>query len=166
MEATTIILREGDVYSFRYNEEETKKRFEPYHCFDGQLIVRKYGEGGEMRLVDTYWGSGDNRTFTLEEALNKGHLAFKCNLSDVEEIREWEKIYYDDSDLFDLSTQHHCHNRYAKRKGAERSKEKMMLTLLDKITSSQHKIQSLQKDIERAEENLKKLEAGDTSIYI
>ena len=34
-----------DVFSFRYNEEETKKRFEPYHCFDGQFIVKQSENG-------------------------------------------------------------------------------------------------------------------------
>ena len=52
-ETTTVNLRINDVYSFQYNDAEVKKRFEPYHCFDEQLIVKK--RNGKLILKDTYW---------------------------------------------------------------------------------------------------------------
>src|SRR6478609_2919716 len=57
-----VQLRENDVFNFRYKPDEAKKRFEPY----GTLVVKKYGED-KLYLVDTYWGSGDSRTFTPDE---------------------------------------------------------------------------------------------------
>lgn len=51
-------FKENDVFDFRYNEKELKKRFMSDHCFDGQLIVRK-GRGEKLILRDTYWGFND-----------------------------------------------------------------------------------------------------------
>lgn len=160
-----IELKVNDVYSFRYNEEEIKKRFEPYHCFDGQLVVKKR-HGGDLYLVDTYWGSGDNRTFTLEKALNEGTLTFKCNLDEVENIREHEFGYYDDSDLFNLSHQHGCYKHYTKRKGAERSKGKMLDTINKKISDTEYEIQWAQRNLIGLNERKQKIIDGDTTTYI
>lgn len=154
-----VNLRVNDVYSFRYNEVEGKKRFEPYHCFDGQLIVKE--RNGKLILEDTYWGYGDNRTFTLEKALQEGTLTFKCNLDEVEEIKKHELIYYADEDLFNLSHQHNCYPKYAKRKGAQRNKEKMLAVLTQQIADEKTKIEWAQRSLVSLNEKLQKLEAGD-----
>src|SRR5690242_6119857 len=94
---TELQFKVNDVFSFRYNEEEAKKKFEPYHCFDGQLVVKEIS--GKLALVDTYWGSGDNRRFTIEEAKKQGRLTFKCNLDEVEKADYNDVNYYNEEDI-------------------------------------------------------------------
>lgn len=165
MTITEIKLKVNDVYNFRYSQEEAKKRFEPYHCFDGTLIVRKLHNGG-FHLVDTYWASGDSRTFTMEQALADGELTFLCNLDDVEEISEYDKNYYDDADIIII----HMHAGYRTqrciKKGTLRSKTKMIESVNQKINDAKSRINSAEYDIRKQTENLAKIEAGDTTIYI
>lgn len=161
-----ITLKLNDYYTFRYNEIETKRIFEPYHCFDGKLIVKE-NHKKELILVDTYWLSSDNRTFTLERALNEGTLEFVCNLDDIEEIKQYELIYYADEDLFNLSYQHGCYKRYAKRKGALRSREKMLRIIKERISEAEYKLRSAQSSIEQLNKVYKEVEDGDINkIYI
>lgn len=161
-----IILKLNDYYNFRYNEAETKRIFEPYHCFDGKLIVKENYKK-EFILVDTYWSSSDNRTFTLERALNEGTLEFVCNLDDVEEIKQYDLIYYADEDLFNLSYQHGCYKRYAKRKGAVRSREKMLRIIKERISEAEYKLRSAQNSIEQLNKVFEEVKEGDINkIYI
>ena len=154
-----VNLRVNDVYSFRYNAAEIKKRLESYHCFDGQLIAKK--RNGKLILEDTYWAHGGNRTFTLAGALREGTLTFKCNLDDVEEIKKHELSYYADEDVFNLSHQHNCYSKYAKRKGAQRNKEKMLAVLTQQIVDEKSKIEHAQRSLVSLNEKLQKLESGD-----
>lgn len=166
-------LKINDVYSFYFNEEYRNKHSYSNHCFDGQFVV-KQEEDGEFYFLDTYWASkhdgfkhwGDHRTMSVENAIKNGTLKFICNLDDVEEIREHDMIYYADEDLFNLSYQHGCYKFFVKKKGAIRSAEKMEAVILERISSSEHKIGSLKRDIERYNETLVKLRNGDTSVYI
>ena len=172
-ELPAVQFRVNDVFSFRYNEEEARKRFEPYHCFDGQFIV-KQRENGELYLMDTYWASkydgfrhrSDCKWKTIEDAQKQGELTFRCNLDEVEEIREHELQYYDDEDLFNLSYQHDCYEFYVKRKGAERSIDKMLQSIKHKIEDAEYRKKSAEWDIERYTETLAKIEGGDTTVYL
>jgi hypothetical protein len=169
----TVQFKVNDVFSFRYNEEETKKRFEPYHCFDGQFIV-KQRENGELYLMDTYWASkydgfkhwSDYKWKTIEDAQKQGTLTFICNLDEVEEIQEHDLQYYADEDLFNLSYQHGCCKFYVKRKGAKRSIDKMLQSIRQKIEDEHSKIRSAENSLKWLNETLKKIEAGDTSVYL
>jgi hypothetical protein len=169
--SATVQFKENNVYLFRYNEAELKARFSPYHCFDGQLVV-KVNSKGEKYFVDTYWASKYDgfvssqgvESKTIDEALSQGELTFVCNLNDVEEIKECERKYYDDEDIFDLSYQHHCYSYFVKRKGAVRSQAKMLQSIKTKIEEAEYKKQSAERDIVKFNEILKKIEAGDTSV--
>lgn len=168
-----VQFNENDVFSFRYNEAELKARFSPHHCFDGQFIV-KVNSKGEKYFVDTYWASKydgftayqDVKSRTIDEALSQGELTFRCNLNDVEEIKEWEKEYYDDEDIFNLSYQHSCYSYFVKKKGAVKSQAKMLQSIKTKIEEAEYKKQSAERDIVRHNDTLKKIEAGDTSVYL
>jgi len=133
-------IKLNDVYKFRYHEEvRNKKAFDSYWCFDGKLIVKENKDG--LYLQDTYLNSGDDRRFTLNEALKQGILTFICNLDDVEEIGEYNIQYYNDEDVFDLSTQKGCRKKYCIKKGTKRSAEKMKSVLNEKIEDSERKIE-------------------------
>jgi hypothetical protein len=161
----TIEIKLNDVFSFRFNEAETKKRFDPYHCFDGTLIVKQSNDGG-LYLEDTYWSSGENKSFTVSEALKLGVLTFKCNLDDVQKIEKHDLKYYNDEDIIHL----HIHGGYRSQnfimKGTERSKEAMISHLQGEIEESERLIKHHRGNIEWCNNKIKQIEAGDLTIYI
>ena len=53
---------------------------------------------------------------------------------------EYHFKYYDDKNLFDLSYQHGCYKAYFKRKGANKSIDKMKKVLEEKIKSTEHEV--------------------------
>jgi len=159
-------LKLNDVYEFNYNKIWREKIFMSDHCFDGQLVVRQR-RNGELYLEDTYWSSGtENKTFTLEKALEQGELTFVCNYDDIEKIEKYKFDYYADEDLFNLSTQHQCYKEYYKRKGAERSSAKMEEVLKYKIEEIESSIKYKTNELRLAKESLEKLRSGDINIYI
>lgn len=160
-------IKLNDVYKFRYNEKYLKELFEPYWCFDGQLIV-KQNKNGELYLQDTYWGfnGGECKVFTLKQVLERGELTFICNLDEVEECKEYDLKYYDDNDLFDLSYQHGRYKLYFKRKEAKKSPEKMRNVIEIKIETAEHEILWQQRLIEQLKEKLNELSKGNIDIYI
>jgi hypothetical protein len=158
-------VKEHDVFRFSYNDEAAKKRFDPYHCFDGQLIALKHVDG--IRLVDTYWSDNTGGSFTIEEALSQGTLTFVCNLQDVEKANEDVGKYYDDTDWFNLSRQHGCYKEFAVRKGAKRSAAKMEESLKAQINDLDHDIQRKREQKERAERFLEQVKNGNLEgVYI
>lgn len=159
-------LKLNDAYKFRYNEEWREKH--PYceHCFDGKLIVRKEKDG-KLFLQDTYWGgSSTSRTFTLDKALSQGELTFICNLDEVEKCREEDYKYYNDEDIFNLSSQEGCYKDFYIRKGAERSADKMKSTIKNKIQKTISEIDFANSELERLDEKLKKVNDGDLEVWI
>jgi len=121
-----IDIKEGDVFKFRFNQEYLDKfpLSDPYHCFDGQLVVVTKSDGN-LILEDTYW-NGNRKKFKLDQLELNGTLTFVCNLNDVDECSESDVRYYNDNDIIDLSYQHGCYKRFVKRRGSKRSKEVML----------------------------------------
>lgn len=150
-------INELDYFIFRYNEKEIEKRFEPYHCFDGKMTVRKVGD--EWYLVDGYW-SGDNVRKTIKQALDEGSLKFICNLNDVEKIDKYKLDYYIDEDIVNLTSQKGYNGHYSIFKDAERNKEKMIKILKHKISNAEHNIQSSNREIVVAEEKIEEINNG------
>lgn len=160
-----IELELNDVYRFSYNSDYLKKHSYTDHCFDGQLIVKK-NMNDELYLADTYWGSGDNKWFTLEKALDLGNLTFVCNLKDVESINLDVYKFYKMSDIFNLSSQHGCHKNIVLKKGAKRDSETMLNYLKKEIENKKSDIKYNESQIILAEENIKKINSGNLNIYI
>jgi hypothetical protein len=165
---TTLGFRVNDVYSFRWNDYKKST-----HCFDGQLIV-KQRENGDLYFMDTYWASkhngfthyGDNRWMSIEDAQKNGVLTFRCNLDEVEEVNEGERLYHADEDVLDLSYQNGCYKFFVKRKGAVRSKDKMIESVKQKLEDALHRKSSAEWSIEKYTELLAKVQSGDTTVYI
>lgn len=157
-----VNIREGDVFNFRWKDGVCKKK-EPYWCFDGQLVTKK--KNGELILEDTYWTS-NGRSFTSEEAIEKGELIFKCNLNDVEPTRKDCNKYFNEEDIFDVSTQHGCREAWVVRKGAKRSRTVMLETIKSQAEEAHYKISSAKRELERLEEKEGKIRAGDLTIYL
>lgn len=160
-----VQFRVNDVFNFRYKPDEAKKRFEPYHCFDGTLVVKKYSDD-KLYLVDTYWSSGDSRTFTPDEAIEKGELTFLCNLDEMVDIKDYETLYYDDADIVKMHIHAGYRSRFLIKKGTQRSQAKMLQSIKQKIEDEHSKIRSAENSLKWHNETLKKIEAGDTSVYL
>lgn len=161
---TEISIKEGDVFRFAYNERESEKRFEPYHCFDGQLIAKVKND--IIYLVDTYWNTNDNRENTVEGWEALGTLTYICNLHDITISNKDAYLYYSDNDVFNLSHQHGCYQRICIRKGAIRSKEKMLSSIKNAIKVKKDKIQYTEHELKRLLQCQQEIEAGNLDIYI
>lgn len=167
-------IREGDFFRFyykpEYREEVEKKWYSGYlrHCFEGILHARKIEN--ELKLVDTFWGlSGDGRIFSEKEAKEQGTLEFVFNIGDVEKISERDLLYYSDNDLFTVSEQHACVPSCVfnfKRKGAEKSNEKMLKTVNDQIREQHKKVEYAVDELKRLAVKKEKIENGDMDVYL
>ena len=146
------------MYRFVYSPEVVERtRRDLYWCFDGQVVVRN------GKLVDTYWGEcGEARVVKPSE----GTLTFVCNLNDTREIKEWERRYYRDEDVFNLSRQHGCYKYFAVLKETQRSAEKMLAWLDEESAAAKQEIRSRIATLERLATQRARVEAGDTSISI
>jgi len=161
-------IKENNVFDFSYKPAVAKDIFEPRHCFDGQLLACKQ-KNGEIVLIDTYWGYGwdqYNTKFSIEKAKDKGKLTFKCNLDEVDEISQHQLKYYADDDIVNLSYQHSCYKKFALKKGAKRSKEKMLKVLNKNISDAESNIKYAERTIKRSKKKIEQIEKGDMEVYI
>lgn len=163
-------IKLNDVFHFRYHPTGEQGWDSRTHCFEGLLIARKDNDGN-LQLVDTYWGINDTsgRVFNPSEIDKKGILTFYCNFNDIEAIDYYEKNYYDDKDIFWLHRQKACVpscEYYYKKKGATRSKTKMLEVINEKIREAKRKANSYIEDIARYSETKAKIEKDDLSVYL
>lgn len=166
-------MKQFDVYSFRFKEDVAQGMFSPYHCFDGQLVCCKRGDG-TLYLADTYWsspydnfqGGGDRRIYTLKQAEERGVLTFKCNLEEVEKIHESDLVYFNDEDIINLSHQHNCYKYYAVKKGTQRSKTKMIQSATEKLQDAIRTVNMAERKIIDLHKTIEQIEAGNLEVYI
>lgn len=159
------ILKVGDIYRFRYNEEFLKDKFEPYHCFDGLMTVKESDKG--LVLIDGYWSSG-NRWFTIKDALEQGDLTFICNLDEVETISEYDSKYFNEKDIYIVPFHSGYRTVIYKRKGAEKCRETILKVLEAKVSYAKSSVESAERSLEWAERDLEKakVEQDIDEIYV
>lgn len=171
-----LTLREGDVFDFHWNEGAWERaRTSMGHsdlnwCFEGQLVAKPTREG-TLQLVDSYWGSGsDNKTMTLKQAERDGTLTFLCNLNDVEPVQDYNREYFNPSEVFRLRSQHGLRCSWVKLKGAERDRDTMLNVVRERLSKQSAKIESdacyNARALAQLEVALYLLEKGDTSVSI
>ncbi len=163
-------IKEYDVFKFRYNKENLQKRFEPYHCFDGQLIAFKQSDD-QIRLMDTFWMNrfkpdGDCRTFDLEEAQEKGELEFKCNLNEIEYITESQAKYYKDEDIINLAHHHRYKKVFAVPQGTKQDVDAAIEALEKKLKDKKQVRECLDSEIEDLNIKLGEAKQGKLPISI
>ncbi len=165
-------IKENDVFHFRYNQKTIDARggdWQVRHCFEGTLVARLTADK-KILLVDTFWGiKGDGVSGSQTEWRKKGTLQFYVNLNDIELIKDYETVYYNNEDLYILSEQHACvpsciHN--FKRKGVERSNKKMLETINEKIREEKKKIDWAVDSLQRLAVDKMKIENGDLTVYL
>lgn len=165
-------IRDGDVFRFAYSEASWERarrgigHGDLRWCFDGQLVMLA------GRLRDTYWtfGAGDGRSFTPEEARAAGTLTFVVNLNDVREVRQEDLRYYAEEDCYDLRYQHGCYKKFAIRTGAQRSPERMLRWIDERVAElrgeQERVIRSTTFDLMRLAEQRVKIAAGDLEVHL
>lgn len=165
-------VKNNDVFNFRWSPKKDQGWDSRYHCFEGLLVAQVTEDN--IRFVDTYWGIGDSQGQVLtfeeieQEIKNGGEIEYYCNLDEVERIENWQKYYYADKDLFYLHTQKACIPRcefYFIRKGATRSKEKMLEVINEKVRKARQAVEMAVDDVQVCAVQKQRIEAGDLSVH-
>ena len=145
-------MKKNDVYRWWY--KDASNRFEPYWCKSCIGIVKDNGD--ELYLVDTY-GLSNNTVFGMGYIEENLDLVFLGNLDDFELIKEWDVVYYDDSDIMDLTHSNSYGPLIYVRKGAVRSIEKMRSVLLAQLEKCRYKADYYTREVEDYERRLNEL---------
>jgi hypothetical protein len=161
---TPVKLQEGDIYRWSYLDPKTKQgSWGDYHCCSRIAIVNR------GRLRDTFWQIGgsfsDGRSFGLED-LPKLELARVANISDLLPAKEYEADYYDDSEIVNLNHSNSPRGNFYLRRGARRSREKMLEVARNNLETSMADERSAASLSEELRGVIRKLEADQLALYI
>lgn len=151
------LMKENNVFKFKYNAQQLVVRTDLHHCFDGILV-----SNGTM-LIDTYWAAGLRR-FTLKEAQAQGTIELLCNLEEMQEIKEHEAQYFDDVIVLFIHAGYR--KKWLIKKGQERSKTKMLESIEDKINTKNRELNRVKDALQTLSETKIKIESGDLSVFI
>lgn len=160
MAETLTDLREGDVFRWFYREHGDDRSYGRYHCCSRIGIVTK------GRLRDTYWGlCSDSRSFGPDE-LSKLNLTRLGNLSDFDQVREYNADYYADADVMDLNHSNATSGNFYVRKGAARSAAKMLEVANRKLERAQSDERMAARRSEELRKAIERIEAGDVNVHL
>jgi len=159
-------VKENDVFHFRPKDYGELANW----CRENLFVAKKNNEG-KIVFVDTYWGIGkwDNKEYTFSQANKLGKLEYYCNLDELEKISKSDLRYYADEDVFYLHDQHACVESckyYFIKKGAKRSKAKMIETLEKLVNEAKHEIEWQTRKVEEYSAKRQQVEDGKLDIYI
>lgn len=144
---------------FRWYYKDTSDKFEPYHCKARIAIFN-----GEV-LYDIFWGKQphNNHWFNAENCEELIEIEYLGNLLDFEPANKSDRAMYNDVDFMDLNHGNSSSGNYYLRKGAVKSKDKMVKI----IKRNAAKLKSDYKSAKRAYEwELDKLSNIDTVEYV
>lgn len=161
-------IKENDVFYARWKDAEKSN-----HCFEGLLIATleksDLGEPSRIILVDTYWDSGGNKWFTLDEAEKQLTIEYYCNLNDFDltvNVKNAPQAY-DKGDFVYLHSQHQVSDnckRFHIKKGAVKSSTRILQSLNEKIQVHTRNIRYAESSIEWLEKDIEKLKSGNLTV--
>lgn len=169
-------IKENDVFTWRYTQkhiESLEYKNDLYHCKERLAVAKNVN--GTFMFFDTFWGIGrtDNYTFIEAEIDKKYEVEFYCNLDEIDKQPNHSDVkkYYDDKDVFTLHDQHACASSciyHYLKKGAVKSKDKMIQITKRKIQEIEDKIEYSKSDLIRANKTLDEIVSGAdiNNIYI
>lgn len=141
--------------NFLYKKEPIRKDnyTDTYWCKNWTFIVRKCDDG-RAYMLDTYFKSWDShRIQVTDDNINEFEIVF--DFRDVERISDHVVYNYEKDDLFRVATDsggYKCGKLYWIKKGTPMSKRLL-------IENKKSEINSLKRQLEWAESELKKLES-------
>lgn len=163
-------MKENHIYKISYLPEFRKGPFDLCHCFEG-LAMAKKGSDDKIRLYDTYWGIGytTGKSFSREDVGVKIEIKHYCDFKKITSIAKDETKYYNDRDIIRLTRQHACVSSciaYYIKKGARKSKSKILSSLRKIILDAECEIGYKTREIKKAKENIDRVMKGDLDIFI
>lgn len=150
--STPTEFRENDIFRWSFSPEWYEKakqwRHDPYWCCSRFAIVKG------SHLLDTYWlhdlaeqnWTTDGMKWDTRHQLIV-ELELIANLDDLEKVPEYCADYYDDSDIVDLNHSNNGSGCFYIRKGAQRSREKMLAVAHRRLKDQQDKYRWLEQDM-------------------
>ncbi|RZN19498.1 hypothetical protein [Bradyrhizobium sp. Leo121] len=155
-------MREGDIFRWSYrNPNASHGVYSGYHCCS-RIAVFTNG-----LLRDTYWGLGciDGRWFS-GDAIRALDLEFVGNFADLKPANEHMADYFDDADIVDLNHSNSTRGNFYLRKGAVRSKAKMLEVARYRLDQSLSAERTAAWKSEQLRETIARIEAGETELFI
>lgn len=149
-------MENGDIYTWAYKPEfisDLKMQSgTTYWC------CSRIGVFNNGLLVDTYWGSsGENISFTIEDANNRLCVTFVANEADLLPISRGDRVYYEDKDVIDLTHPNSYGGKIYIIKGTEKSLRKMKFIQQKLIDNATRKFESAKRDFQIESELLEKI---------
>lgn len=163
--AVTEAWCEGDVFRWSYKDEgpEDRSPYRRYHCCSMIGIVAANG-----RMYDTYWStrSQDDRSFGPDDR-ERLKLTYLGNMNDFDRRSEGERDYYDDADIMDLNHSNSSRNNFYIRKGAKRSRKKMLAYARERLKKAESDERWARERAQRHRETIARIQAGEIeNVYL
>lgn len=153
-------FNEGDLFRWSYNAAEYEKRSDSRNA--GTLywcVSRIFRFNGDV-LVDTYWHSGNNKTWTPERAEEQLNLTFLANEADLVKTNYPE--YYDSEDIVNLNHPNSSKGNIYVKKTASRSKDAMLEHAKKQLSDAEYEKRYAERSIERFNEKIQEIsESGN-----
>lgn len=154
---THFAIKDGDIFRWCYKDEKPEHRgaWGRYHC-KSQIAVAKDGV-----LSDTYWHSShQGACWSYDEAERDLELTFVANFANLEKQPEYMAMYYEAADCVNLNHANSPRDNFYIRKGAKRSKSKMLDTLADQIAKAEQEIEFARSRLDRYQQTLADIYGG------
>lgn len=146
-------MKKGDIFSWRYKDSAKRGQF-AYWC------KSQIAEYDGSYLYDTFWGNDHTEKSWLPNYPDDIELTFIANREDLIPLREYDKMYYDEKDVVDLTHSNSFGNQIFLRKGAKRSRSAMLQHLTDKMDKAHHEIKMAEQTLREASGKISCIEAG------
>lgn len=155
-------MMEGDIYRWSYKKSDDNDRFS-YWAKSRIAIVRN------GRLHDTYWmfdlenchSTSDGRNWSLDEATHTLELQLLANINDLQKDSFGKADYYDDADIVNLNHANCSSGNFYIRKGAERSRTKMVDVAKHKREKSISEMVWAAESVRRLDGTIRMIENGE-----
>lgn len=149
------IFKDGDVFYWSWLDPKRS-----YHCCSGKAI---YKNG---RIVDTFWPTGNNRSWTPEEARKEIDFEFKGNLVELVEIPRSEKDHYHHLDVTDLAHSNNSGAKVYKRPEAKKDRHVMLCLAEYRLERARSDLMIAQRRVEEFTALVKKIAEMDEDVQI
>lgn len=131
-----------------------------------RFCICKQRTNGEFYLEDTF-GSYENRIFEIDQIDDKIELEYLGNFDDLIQIDEHNTIYYDDSDIVDITHGNSFRKEIYLKKDAKKSLNKVIRIMTSNIETLTRKIESAKYSLDKWKNDLAKLtEENLDNIYL
>ena len=146
-------MKDGDIFFWSWKDFDGRS----YHCRSRKAVAK----GGVLR--DTFW-SGNSEGFLC---LDDIQAEFQGNIHEMNEIPEHRIIYYRSEDIVDMRHSNSSRAPVYLKAGVTRDSDTMLAHAQYQIERSEGEIRMAKDRIERLNEAVAKIDAGDLDkVYL